>query len=312
MRHLLCLLCVFLAAFSHTLFAENTAPSAQIIQLDQGRDYGILVGDVIHHHYLIKVNSNYSLSLSSLPVKGELNYWLDLNNVKFASKQQGDKTLYRLTLSYQTFYAPLDVRRLIIPSQELVFSNDNNERVSLALPDWSFTMSPIKEITPSGVGNEDATAGFMKADISPFLLDTAHYKTPMLIYAVLASVSILLLTYFSGWLPLSNASPFTKAKRQLKPYLRRRELSQDDIEAALQACHDAFNQRAKHTVFASQINAFLIEHPQFCSHKQAIEAFFEQSRQVFFFAQKADSQRVKDCYQLCKQLSAADKVSLTS
>jgi mxaA protein len=299
------LLSLFL--LSAACYAEPVLP-AQLIKMDQGRNYGLMVGDIIEHHYLIAVDEGYSLSPSSLPVEGELTYWLDLNSVSMTSEQQGKKTIYNLILRYQTFYAPLDVRTLLIPEQQLVFTDSANQRVEITLTDWHFIMSPIKEITASGVGNNDGSDGFMKADIAPRTHSLSRYQSPIIIYASLSIVCLLIWAALAGLLPKFDTSPFHTARRQIKRINRHKNITVDQIQQGLQAMHDAFNSRASYTVFASQIDDFIQQHPQFNESRTQIEDFFQQSRCVFFFDEDPKPNLLNDCIRLCDRLAAADKV----
>ncbi|SFK65905.1 hypothetical protein [Methylophaga sulfidovorans] len=287
--------------------AETTIPG-QIIKMDQGRSYGLMVGDIIEHQYLIAIDTDYSLSPSSLPVEGELTYWLDLNSVNMSSEQRGGKTLYHLTLRYQTFYAPLDVRALLIPDQQLVFTDSSNQRFEITLPEWHFTMSPIKEVVSSGIGNDDGSNGFMKADIAPRTHSLSRYQTPIIIYAGLLILCLLIWSALTGLLPKFNTSPFHVAKRHIKRIRRQKNMTSEQVQRGMQAMHDAFNARASHTVFAAQIDDFIKQYPQFNACRTQIEDFFQQSRNVFFFDEEPKPNLLTDCIRLCDRLAAADKV----
>lgn len=295
---------LLLAAACH---AELSAPG-QLIKIDQGRSYGLVVGDMIEHHYLIAIDHEYSLSPSSLPVEGELTYWLDLNSVIMRSKRQGAKQIYHLTLRYQTFYAPLDVRTLTTPKQELVFTDNSNQRFDITLPEWHFLMSPIKEITASGVGRSDGSDAFMKADIAPRKQSLSRYQSPIIIYGSLSLLALLIWSALAGLLPKFNTSPFHKSKRQIKRIRRQKNITPEQVQQGMQAMHDALNVRAKQTVFAAQIDDFIQQHPQFNESREQIEDFFQESRNVFFFDKEPKPTILMDCIRLCDRLAAADKV----
>ncbi len=48
-----------------------------VVEQSLGRDFGILVGDIIEHYYVVQVPADYTLTPASLPPNGELNYWLE-------------------------------------------------------------------------------------------------------------------------------------------------------------------------------------------------------------------------------------------
>lgn len=304
---LISVLIVWLTASSAVL-ADETSVVARILQQDQGRSYGVMVGDMIHHRFVVEVKPPYSIIQSSLPQSGELNYWLELRDVAVSTKESDDRTLYLIDLKYQTFYAPLDVRTLTIPGITLDFSA-GEQRFQLHLPDWQFTMSPIKEITPGGVGNNNNAAAFMKAAIAPktFSLDELNQRLGLL--AAATSMVVIALLWLNGLLPKLGQSPFIGAARQIRRIKRRRHTAREDYLACLQSVHQAINQRAQTTVFAGQLDDFLAQFPQFSSLRDELTMFFRQSRDAFFMDKQPDPILINDCLDLCREMAAADKVT---
>jgi len=288
--------------------AEQANITARILQMDQGRNYGVMVGDIIHHRYLIEVKAPFSLIQSSLPQAGEIKYWLELRDVSVSTRESDDTIRYLIDLQYQTFYAPLDVRPRNIPAIALDFSADD-QRFQLRLPDWDFTMSPIKEITPSGVGNNNDVAAFMKAAIAPgtFSLNQLEQRSALLAAAVVLVLFALL--WLNGLLPKLGQSPFTHAAREIRRRKRGGLKTTDDYLACLQAVHQAVNQRARTTVFADQLDDFLAKHPQFRGLSEELSHFFYQSRNVFFMNKQPDQSLIQYGLNLCQQMAAADKVN---
>lgn len=306
-----CFIIILLLAWlagPNAVSANEATVTASILQQDQGRNYGIMVGDLVHHRFVIRVKAPFKLIQSSLPQAGELTYWLELRDVSVSTKQSDDQTLYLIDLKYQTFYAPLDVRTLNIPAITLDFSA-GDERYQLRLPDWDFTMSPIKEITPSGVGNENDVAAFMKAAIAPsnFSLNELNQRITMLIVAI--TLILMMLLWLHGLLPKLGQSPFSEAAKQIRRRQHGGLNTNDDYLACLQAVHQAINRRAETSVFADQLDDFLILFPQFRGLRQQLRHFFEQSRAAFFLDKQPAESVIQDCLNLCRQMAAADKVS---
>jgi len=300
-----------LALLWQPAFAADES-TTEVLQQDRGRDYGLMVGELIQHHYIIAVDSDYTLTPSSLPAEGELSYWLDLNVVDFSSTVKGNKTLYRLNLSYQTFYAPLDVRALTIPAIELDFADTEKNRVSLTLDDWTFTMSPIKEITPSGVGNDTGIERFMKASIKPRLIRLQQIEDRLVFITILVLLSLLSYIVVSGWIPSLNRSPFIQARQRIKQ-LRHNDLNQNKhYQACLQALHQAINQRAGQTIFMGRLDYFLDTHSAFSALEKPLREFFAHSQDSFFFDEPPKPSYIADCIRLCSQLADVDKVSMKS
>lgn len=291
-----------------TVYADDSNAPVKILQQDQGRSYGLMVGDMIQHRYLLEVQSPYTIIDSSLPQAGAISYWLELADVDISTKVSDTKTLYLIELNYQTFYAPLDVRSLNIPAIPLDFSADEL-RYQLRLPDWDFTMSPIKEIVPSGVGNENEVAAFMKAAIAPRMFSLAAVNERLIYLAIATLLTLVSLLWLSGLMPKLGRSPFVTAAREIRRIKRGGIVSTDDYLACLQAVHKAINHRADATVFSGQLENFLDKHPQFKGLRDELAKFFERSRDAFFMDKRPDHSVITDCLSLCRQMAAADKVS---
>lgn len=290
-----------------TVYTVAADAPARILQQDQGRNYGLMVGDTFQHRFLVEVQSPYTLIRSSIPEAGSLSYWLELVDVEVTTKQTDEKTLYLIELNYQTFYAPLDVRRLTIPAIPLDFSAEK-QRFQIRLPDWDFTMSPIKEIAPSGVGNDNDVAAFMKAAISPQSFSLAEIHQRLLYLALAVAMTLAGLLWLSGLLPNLGHSPFVLAAREIRRIKRNGIQSTDDYLACLQAVHQAINHRAEASVFSGQLDHFLEKFPQFSGLRTELNRFFSLSRDAFFLDKRPDHSVISDCLDLCRQMAAADKV----
>ena len=292
---------------SGSLMANEAEMPAKMLQQDQGRSFGVMVGDRIHHRFLVAVDNPYTIIQSSLPQPGDLTYWLELRDISVTTREADKRTLYLIELSYQTFYAPLDVRALEIPAIPLDFSA-GEQRTQLTLPKWEFTMSPIKEITPRGVGHDNQFEAFMKPAIAPrtYSLTDINQQTSLL--AAASAIIFLLLLWLQGMLPKLGLSPFTRAAREIRRIKRSKPTGDDDL-ACIQAVHKAINKRADGTVFASQLDRFIEQFPQFSDLQSELAHFFELSRDAFFMDKRPGDSVFSECLTLCRQMAAADKVS---
>ena len=265
-----------------------------------GRDFGILVGDIISHQYTIITPKSFSLTSSSLPSEGKLSYWLVLNKVSNSVSSNGETNRYTLSFDYQTFYAPLDVHHLVIPAIELSFSN--NKKIStLTIPPWSFISSPLKELTPSGGDTSD----FMQADITPQKIDLASKRHFIYLLVALFTLLFLFWLYLAGHITLWSISPFHLARHQINQLNKQ---SSNASVAAIQAVHCAFNSRAGHIVFTHQLDLFLEQQAQFDVLSIEINDFFQFSDQIIFMGHQADESLYAYLIKLCRQLALADKV----
>lgn len=304
--------CAVIVLFMAQSVAQATEPVGRIVQQDLGRSYGLMVGELIQHNYVIEVNEDYALNQSSLPVAGDLSYWLTLRDVQLSSTHRGDSLLYRLDLTYQTFYAPLDVRMLEIPAIALDFSTEDQQKFNITLAKWPFTMSPIKEISISGVGTENDTSTFMKAAVAPRFIPLSHFTQSLFVYGGLFLITAIILLIMNGWLPSISSSPFITARKKIKKHRQHDSDPLQNSQACLQAVHEAINKRAGYIVFASQLARFLTDHPQFSSLQAPLTDFFQQSRDCFFLDKPVRTEIFDDCIRLCTKLANADKVSLSS
>ncbi len=275
---------------------------------DSGRSFGIMVGDTLAHRYVIKCDADSGLIESSLPVTGELNYWLSLVNVDVEHIGDEDHCLYNLELVYQTFYAPLDVRVLEIPAINLQFEDLQQQKATIEIPAWTFTMSPIKQIQPSGVGGDHAATSFMQKSISPSPMSTFKDKQLQIISLCLLVLSFLILSWLFGWISLGQGSPFLKAKKRIKQHLSISGVDQAGLQQCFLFIHEAFNQRAGYTLFESNLDVFFEQQPQLDSLRAEVEAFYQQSQASFFFNVELNVELINKAQLLCQRLAMADKV----
>lgn len=300
---------LLLSVFANTvLHAEQSRTG--IVQQSLGRDFGLLVGDVIEHYYVVQVPADYKITPASLPPRGELDYWLLLlNSDSVLISENAEIRRYRLHFTFQTFYAPLDVRALTIPPLTVNFNaGDKTEQISI--PAWSFTMSPLKEIAPRGVASDSTQNAFMKADLPPVTIPTKDLQQQ--IWVLTITLFILAISWLSlkGYLFAFTRSPFQQAYHEIKT-LRKYHADESAFHQALQAVHRAFNRLAGQALFAHQIENFISKHPEFSAHHQQIDHFYQLSTEALYSEQKIRTQKNFDeLLKLCRQLAGAEKPTL--
>lgn len=301
---------IFTGVFLTGLPVSAEIPSG-VIKQSMGRDFGIFTGDLIHHEFTVQLPADYQIAKASLPGTGELNYWLvlqDLRVNKLDSNPQ--RQLYKLQLTYQTFYAPLDVRTLQIPSHLLRAHLDGDKEINITLPDWTFTMSPLKAIAPRGVGNHETTNNFMKPALPPAYqpLQLRQYLVKSL--AGLLVILTLVWAFLKGWIWRRKQSPFQQAGKQIKRLQADTANELSASYAAFESIHTAFNQTAGFVLFAHQIPVFLDNHPAFADHAPEIRDFFRQSDAIMFGQQTEKRPSLKTLSRLASQLSRAETLNL--
>src|SRR5690554_2688280 len=288
--------------FSNTLLADTERLG--VIEQSLGRDFGILVGDLINHYYIVQVPADYTLTPASMPPTGSLDYWLELLETEYELLSETSQAKrYRLHFTFQTFYAPLDVRALTIPPLSIRFKA--GERADqLTIPAWTFTMSPLKEIAPRGVASNSTQNAFMKPDMPPQTISTANIQQRLWLLAGLLVVLTFLWIMIKGYLFSFSRSHFQLSLKQVKRLRKQHKNHPETFHQALQAVHRAFNGVAKQALFAHQIDTFIVEHPEFGAYQQQIIAFFQLSAETLYSEQKiATIEEFNQLQRLCKQLA---------
>lgn len=294
------------------IFPANAEIPSGVIKQSLGRDFGIFTGDVIRHNFIVQVPVGYQISEASLPVPGDLSYWLVLQDVIVKPLDANEaRQLFQVTLHYQTFYAPLDVRALQIPVQSLQAHLKGESQINITLPDWEFTMSPLKEIAQRGVGRSETTSTFMKPALPPIHHPSQHQKNWVFGLAVSVVFLALFWAYLHGWIWRRQQSPFQQASRKIKHLQARNANDSSASYAAIESVHNAFNQVAGHVLFAHQLPIFLENHPSFARYTSDIYDFFQQSDAVMFGQHTEMQPSLKVLRQLTRRLSRAETLGRT-
>lgn len=260
------------------LLAGMAAARAATVELFAPRPFGYFIGDLITHEAVLTLDPGYRIEASALPRPRPVTYWLDLVSARLTElPEQAGGRRYRLTLAYQTFYAPLEPRALDIPAVPLV-AIDGDKRLALSVPAWTFVSAPLREIASSRAANPMA----LQADLAPPPYPLGRDLRLAGGAAGLAAACLLALAVLRGWGPFATRRmPFSRAMPRL-----RRTLAGPDPAAAYAAglvlLHRAFDAAAGRRLLAEDVPAFLAGAPQFAGEADAIARFFTASRMVFF------------------------------
>lgn len=136
-------------------------------QVQTPRPFGYVIGDEIKQRIIIETRDGMALQYSSIPGKGEMTRWLNLNKIKIDKSKTGKGLRYQIDLTYQLFYAPLEVKMLEIPRFTLQFRQFGNS-IEKTVPRWNFTTAPLRELAIRKQEGKE----YMRADTSIPLLDT--------------------------------------------------------------------------------------------------------------------------------------------
>lgn len=276
------------------LLAGATPAAAQVRSVDlyAPRGFGYVIGDAITLTAEITLDPPFRLDPASLPQPRPLDYWLDLRAVRLADHGVSDgEHRYTLDLVYQTFYAPLEPRRMTIPAVPL-FAIDGERRVPVDVQAWSFLMSPLREIVATGPG----PAMTLRPDIPPAPIPTGGILRGLFLALGVALLAFLALAWQMGWGPFGRrrSRPFARAARAIPATLASSSAHPAGAApygAALRALHRAFDATDGRGVFAEDLPGFFERHAAFRSAEAEVRRLFAASRRAFFGADPAGAQR---------------------
>lgn len=259
--------------------AGRAAAEVRAVHTIEPRPFGYFLGDTLERTVEIETGPDDEIVPASLPRTGPSNYWLEVRSVETSTAPHGDGRLHTLKITYQTFYAPIDPRKMTIPSAEIVVRGPSGSDTA-AIPPFTFIMSPIREIFPEKSGETAET--FLRPDAPAEPRPSGRLRTWALIAAGLSALFLVLLARDLAWWPFHKrpARPFSRAVREIAGALARG--GTDGYRAALLALHRAFDTAAGHRLLAADLDTFLATHPEHDASRSLVERFFDASRAVFF------------------------------
>ncbi|WBT37191.1 MULTISPECIES: hypothetical protein [Hyphomicrobium] len=265
--------------------AQGAAAGVRSISVEDPRPFGYFLGDTLVRTIEIETGADDEIVPASLPRTGPSNYWLELRSLDLTSSLHGDARRHRLTLTYQTFYAPIDPKKVTIPATEVTVRSPEGSETA-TLPPFTFLTSPIREIFPEKSGETAET--FLRNDSPPPLRKSGNLRSAALIAAGLSGLLLVLLARDLAWWPFDRraARPFSRAVRDVTRALASGS-NGDGYRSALLALHRAFDTAAGHRLLAADLDGFLAAHPEHSETRAEVERFFAASRSVFF----GDAQR---------------------
>lgn len=243
------------------------------------RAFGYFLGDTLERIVEIETGPDDEIVSASLPRTGASNYWLEVRSVETDAERHGDGRLHRVKITYQTFYAPIDPRKVTIPAAEVMVRGPGGSQTA-AIPAFTFIMSPIREIFPEKSGETAET--FLRPDAPAEMRRSGGLRTAALVAAALSALFLILLARDLAWWPfhMRPARPFSRAAREIGRALANG--GADGYRAALLALHRAFDTAAGHRLMAADVDTFLAAHPEHDDSRSLVERFFAASRAVFF------------------------------
>jgi mxaA protein len=264
---------------------------------------GVKIGDVLNREIQIEVASPYQLSKSTFPVKGTRQNGIELVEISVLSTQGQKKTDYKIALKYQVFANATTPVVMKLPTEKLAVTG-GAKALSLNIPEWSFWFSPL-------VVTDAATA---KVNMHPQermpLVDIVSHKARLTGYIALLLVGLIGLVYINAngkWLPFMGGA-FAQAHRKLKRLTKEHSVKPEDLVKSAYLCmHQAFNTVFGRSLFASNVEQFVSEHPRFLKLRQEIESFFENSNQSLFGQNEHASHSIESLIAFSKTLRDCER-----
>lgn len=270
-----------------------TAAHAHTVSVTEPRAFGYFIGDRVERGLTIVADPGEQLVASALPQPGPQAYWLDLVDVATkTSSAGGEKTRIDVRLVYQIFYAALEPKQVELPAITLQFKKTSDavpsaeSDTTVKVPALSLLVSPLREIVLNNVASDNADkspADALRPDVVPTLLPVAALKTRIaILLAVLAATLAALLRHYAIFpFHVRKGRPFAHALKEVSGLVRG---TQDTAarRAQMLALHRAFDASLGRRLFAEDIQQFLARHVEHQPSTAQIEAFFAESRRVFF------------------------------
>ncbi len=265
-------------------------------ELQAPKPYGYVIGDEIHQRILVETRQHLEIAKESIPAQGTLNRWLELKDVQISVKPADNGDLTSIDLTYQVFYAPLEVKMLKIPGFKLGFKQ-HGQTIEQAVPDWYFTLSPLHELAIQ----KEAGAIYIRSDAEPNLIDEFPALTKLYLSLAVFVLSGGYLAYLNGYIPaITRRRIFKQASKDLA------KLSLNELSAALTIVHKALNSRHQKPLFKDQLAEFYREQPEFKNLSSEFDWFFNFSSHYFFsgrqYYSEHDFLKLKQFCQHCRKI----------
>lgn len=289
---------LLMAGTAHALTPATLLNAAS----SEPRAFGYQVGDVVSRTVSVHVPDGLLLDDSSVPQPGARGRALELRSVAMRSHAEPGGRRVELSLTYQVFLAPVQVRTLETPTFTLRFQGQPRAQ-EVRVEAWPVTVSPLLPLDASprrGLGD-------LRPDTPPPLIDTTAARNRMAAYAAVGLLLLGYLVYVYFGLPwwARGHRPFTLAWRAL----RSSKAASADVQRrdAFARLHEALNRTAGEVVFEQGIDRFVSAHPRFAPLRADLVSFFEQSRRQFFAADEQGAPDTRWLLGLCRRCRDAER-----
>ena len=241
-------------------------------QVQTPRPFGYVIGDEIKQRIIVEVRKGLALQYSSIPAKGEINRWLNLNKIKIDKSNIREGIRYQIDLTYQLFYAPLEVKMLELPGFTLQFRQFGNT-IEKTVPRWHFTCAPLRELA---IRKNDGKE-YMRADTAAPLLGNRTSLDRLILSLFVGCLLAVYLAWLYGVFTfLPKYQIFKRPARQLA------KSPENDLASMLNIMHKALNNLNGKPLFKHQLSDFYQRFPNYQQLHSELIWFFNYSNQHYF------------------------------
>ncbi len=241
------------------------------IQMASPRDYGYVIGDVVHQTLDVDTPGSEEIDPGSLPPAGPMNEWLTVLGSHVEVMTDSNPSRSRVVIDYQIFKAVRAPEQVTLPPLSLRLNG--KELQNLASPLFNVHINPV---IPQTLQDEEVT---VRDPMPPLPVNASKARTGLAI-SVLALSLALGLWGLRRWILSRRVLPFSASQSRFRSALSAGD--RGALEQGLRLMHRALDQTQGHTLFHGQLEAFLNEHPRFGQLDNGLREFFRLSEQVFF------------------------------
>lgn len=324
-RNRLTALIITLLIVTQTSFAANfpaaSASAGPKVKVTL-RDNGYTLGDLISMRAEFDLAKGLVFDPNSVPLKGPVNNWLDLRDVKMeAVKNTDDSSHVRIDFTWQIFGTVEHAQIIKIPAIQLQtipperINNEansdktgntkliDNKPLAITVPSQGFNLSPVLPPT--------ITENAHRPYAPPLRFNT---RTPLtlgltfIFSGLLCGVLWLWLTDKVSWWP-RNPGPITKLARQMRK-LGVAQRATFNIEQ-IRSIHTALATSAGQSLYPNTIAILFEKAPYLAAEKAEITQFFLQTWSLFFEGKRQltiDSIAVTDTLKWIRRAAVAERI----
>lgn len=245
------------------------------VRADEPRAFGQRVGDVVERRFHIDTPPGRHLDLASLPTVGRRGKSIELREVRWSEPGWFGRG-HTLTLAYQVFVSPTEVRTIEMPAVMLRFEGGPRTE-DLRLDAWPMTLAPLAPAEPS----PRTGLGELRPPAPPPAIDTTPARSRLAACAALALLGLAYLArvYLVAPWWAGRGRPFAQAWAALR---RGSGSTVAGRQQAYRSLHRALDRTAGEVLFEQGLPQFLARHPRYATLGAELGEFFARSRAEFF------------------------------